>query len=81
MKFQVDLRIYRPDEAGGCGVSCSIRQLAPDRASRVLSWTRLRFPDPETAEREACEFLRAYVRDRYAVGPKDYETKVISAGA
>ena len=79
VRFQVDLRIHRPDEAGGCKVSCTIRQLTPEPSSRVLSWNKLRFPDPETAEREAREYLRAYVRDRYAVGPEAYEVEVIRA--
>ena len=36
MKFQVELRIYRPDDAGGHKVSWTIIELAPGLSSQPV---------------------------------------------
>ena len=78
MRLQVDLRIYKPDEAGGHKVSWTITELAPGLSFEPV-WCDDEFPDAETAEEKGRELVRAQMRVKYTVEPEDYEVKVIRA--
>ena len=75
MKFQVELRIYRPDDAGGHKVSWTIVELAPGLSFQPVWWDD-EFPDAGTAEEKGRALIRAHMREKYKAEPEDYELKV-----
>ena len=78
MRLQVDLRIYKPDEAGGHKVSWTITELAPGLSFEPV-WCDDEFPHAETAEERGRELLLAQMRVKYMAKPEAYGVKVIRA--
>ena len=76
MSFRVELRIFRPDDTGGCKFLFTVYRITSAGGSSQLVSPDDEFSDAETAERKGRVTVSRYMRNRYRLEPEAYELNV-----